>query len=299
MKIPLEKFASFSENFETLFKSKFDVFAQAFHSYQHAPYDEVIHDIRVYSRRLVEPANILGSLSPDADISSFISRNKKIRSALSGYRDLEVTRAYLVNETMSSDEEELKYHFRILNQIEDMLDAKKTDIDMTISSFNIDEASRDVHDLCQMMKDIQMNSSDQFVKSTRSSIRKMIRKREKSVERYLDKSKKSKCPDDLHQLRIEIKKARYVLEFIHELDLADLAKHIKRYTKIQQLLGTYCDMLLLVKYMKDIAGIQSEFSDHKYFTDYCRKLSCRFNRKRNKLMKKALGFNYDKLYIIL
>ncbi len=299
MKIRQEKFVSFSEKFETLFNSKFEIFAHAFHAYHNAPYDEVIHDIRVYSRKLSEPAIILTYLKPETEISSLSDRNREIRSALSGYRDLEVTRAYLVNETMSCDEEELKYHFRILNHLEERLEAIKSGVDEAVRSFNVDEAQREVNNFCRILKDFQLQDEENFVKLARKSIRRLILKREKSVAKCLDKSLKSRHHEDLHQLRIEIKKARYNLEFLHELGLADLSKQIKRYTKIQQLLGMYCDMFLLINFLGDVTDIQSEYSDSQYFIDYCCKLSRRFGRNRDKLMKKALRFNYDELYLIL
>lgn len=299
MKIPREKFAAFSENFETLLKSKFEVFSHAVHAYLNSPYEEVIHDIRVYSRKLNEPTNILTYLKPEAEISSFSDRNREIRFALSGYRDLEVTRAYLVNETMSCDEEELKYHFRILNHIEEQFGAMKSHVDQAVGSFRIDDAHRDVDNFCRIVRDFQSQTAENFVKLTRNSIRRLITKREKSVAKCLDKSVNSRHHEDLHKLRIEVKKARYILEFLHELGLADFSKQIKRYTKIQQLLGTYCDMLLLINFLSDVACLQSEYSDSHYFIDYCRKLSRRFGRNRDKLMKKALRFNYDELYLIL
>jgi CHAD domain-containing protein len=249
-------------------KSKFESFCLAVNSYFHNHHEEAIHDLRVGSRRIAEALSILYYLRNNGEISELIDEFNDIRKNLSDVRDTEVIIFLLQNVKFSPSNDVVCEHAGLLNYYSDELGTKKMAADETVRKIDISHLQEFFSELISTdFSTVKIEDDEDRTKSIfLNAVKKIIQRKEKTVSKKYRNVMKSQKAKDIHAFRIAVKKVRYMLEFVNEFGMIKAGKQVRKYEKIQQVLGNYCDLDMLEKSLKKIRNIQPGRSGKKFYT---------------------------------
>jgi len=297
MKACIVALMNFCLNFSDLLKSKSDIFFKSYHSYFNLPYDEAVHDIRVYSRKLYVPLLFLEKLLKEKESHPYISLFREVRRKFSEYRDHEVMLFRLTGMAETVNEEHRIFHQKLLELTAEYLEKQKHLIDESLRNVIFPEPDHTVNVLCLKLRNFQHNHPDDYIKKILKTLKMMILKHERSVGKYHRSLKNGNIQENIHRLRIAIKKLRYLLEFCSELGVFDASKQVKKYSKLQKLLGTYCDDLMIRNHLKSTAKQFRNDHNDGGFSGYCNNLSQQFGTDALKLQRKVPGISIAEYFI--
>lgn len=298
MRYNIHSLESFSAKMENVLRSRFDIFASACNAFHNAWYDEVIHDIRVYSRKIQEPLRFLESLAPHSTIAELINECSSIRSRLSAYRDTQVLLQHLINLAADTkSEEQLQMHLQLTAILQQKLDEFNTSSEIATDIGAISGKSKDIEIICLHVRNFQNSNYETYQKLVRKELKKILLKREKNFIRSWKKMKSQKTYHQLHQARIALKKLRYALEFIHELGVMNVSKQIKQYAVLQKNMGLYCDYYLLDGFLNDYLQNNSHPANNQQMHEYIMQISGQCQQHSNQFMKKIFRFNIEDNFV--
>jgi CHAD domain-containing protein len=288
-----------AEQYEVILKENFFAFAKAYEAYFQSPYDEVIHDIRVISRRLCEPLSVLDRILDLPDLQKFTRSLKRIRKRLSSYRDFEVMYSHIRDSFRCKNDYEQHSYRLVLRHFESLLEKEKKQIEEKLRKFDIEKAKVRLHAICEYLiiqkSDADSKSPSPFTKALKSS----IKNREKQVKKYSLNLNEQSGPVAFHHLRIAVKQIRYILEFCHDAGIADFKKQVTYYTARQQQLGQLCDLDVLENTLIPFGFSDIWPNDENNPAGYLLKHVKNLKKQRKALMKKAAKKQYSDVFIFL
>jgi len=288
-----------AEQYEVILKEKFIAFVRAYEAYFQSPYDEVIHDIRVSSRRLCEPLSVLEKIMELPDLKKFIRSLKSIRKCLSSYRDLEVMYSHIRDNFRCKNDYEQHSYSLVLSHFESLLEKEKMQMNEKLGKFDIEKAKVRLQTFSEYLissnGDADPKSSSQLSKALKSS----IKNREKRVKKFSLNLSEQSGPVAFHHLRIAVKRIRYILEFCHDSGIADLKKQVTYYAARQQQLGLLCDLDVLENTLISLGFSDIWPNDGDNPAGYLLKHVKSLKKQRKALMKKAAKKQYADVFIFL
>lgn len=275
----------------SIVKFKFDVFCQAVNDCIHGRDEEAIHDIRVGCRRMTEVLGVLGIFNITEGISDLKEVFDGIRKNLSDIRDTEVMIALLQSEKLRVHNQQEPEQSFLAEYFSEELRNKKILADETVRKIDIPFLQELIVRFAESNYSSDKSKDGKKVtdRSYFSAVKKTIQRKEKTVREKFRNVKQRQKPKDIHAFRIAVKKARYILEFVNEIGILKAGKKVKRYEKIQQVLGEYCDLMMLESNLKRIRNIQEDSSEKKNCTILLKK--CK--EIRTKQLRKILKLKID------
>lgn len=230
---------------------------------------ELVHDVRVGSRRLGEVARLMGAFLDKPTARAVEGSLKNLRRAMGALRDSDVMREHLA-------------HWRMPAAVRTL--AKEAGADLESKRGEAAEAALKVVTsasvqgaMVVLARVIEEQSKGEAAigaeKRVESLVTAGLRKREKQMRRALGKAARKQTPESLHTARVAVKKLRYVSELGHRAgmkmpDGSDAKRQVKMLKKMQELLGDHHDVHVIVQALearkeapreRAIAGLEGAF----------------------------------------
>jgi len=218
---------------------------------------ELVHDVRVASRRLAEGLGA-ARLALDAEgLASFTTWLREMRALLGPARDADVMTHVLTK--LVGGEEKLGAIPAGVSFVKMLRERRQSQLDLARSQLSATEVRERRHALTDMMPgalsgeeeadaDVPADVSDDDARMDEAlarRARRRVRRRRSAFTRLARKAAKSSRPGALHAARIACKKLRYGLELAHECRLLDGARELKRLRGLQERLGELNDLTVL------------------------------------------------------
>jgi CHAD domain-containing protein len=217
---------------------------------------EVLHDMRVASRRLRETFKLFGLFYPAKKLKKASSKVKKITRLLGMPREMDVNVSLLqayktkISPPVQATHEYLLEIFEFeqtslrgkMLKAFDKIDLKALESELVMFSQTALQKSKPPHLLVGSHPDLE---ADAFFKQTPALMY------EKATPLLSFQSSSVTPPNDgkLHRLRIELKKFRYVLEICDPLHEGRFKKAIGLAKELQEILGKIHDNCVLVEHL--------------------------------------------------
>jgi CHAD domain-containing protein len=207
---------------------------------------DVVHDLRVGSRRLGEVAKLLGIFLDKPTAKAVQESLKTLRRAMGELRDSDVTREHLAKWKMPAA---LK---TVAKEVAARLEADRAALAAkareALGSASVQGA---MVILARIIEDnAKPDAAEKAEQQLEELVRSQLRKRTKAMRNSFGKAAAKQTPDALHEARIAIKKLRYIAEMASDASLTvkrknvhtrTLKSQVKFFKNVQELLGDHHD----------------------------------------------------------
>ncbi len=219
---------------------------------------ELVHDVRVASRRLAEG---LGAARPALDaegLTSFKTWLRERRALLGPTRDADVMALVLTK--LVGGEEKLVAIPAGVSFVEMLRARRQTQLEHARSQLPATEVHERRDALTEMMSGASPSGQAETSEAASADAsdedahldealarraRRRVRRRRSAFTKLARKAAKSSRPGALHAARIACKKLRYALELANECRLLDGSRELKRLQGLQERLGELNDLTVL------------------------------------------------------
>jgi CHAD domain-containing protein len=288
-----------AEQFQMILKEKLIAFTRAYDAYFESPYDEVIHDIRVSSRRLCEPLSVLEKFVDIPDLKKLIRSLKQIRKCLSSYRDLEVMYLHIRENFRCKNGDEQHSYSLVSTHFESLLEKEKRQIEEKLRKFDIEKVKVRLDSIFEYLIRQKSDADSKMPSHLTKALKSSIKNREKQVKKYSLNLNEQSGPVAFHHLRIAVKRIRYILEFCHDTGIADFKKQVAYYAARQQQLGYLCDLDVLENTLISFGFSDIWPNNENNPAGYLLKHVKSMKKHRKTMMKKAAKKQYSDVFIFL
>jgi len=189
--------------------------------------EKEIHKFRVHSRRLAMYAHLIPGLEKKPEWKKLLKKTRELRKRLGGIREIDVHRSLW---------KDLAEGSRVRQALERYFtQERKDDLKKILTKVDFKEIGKEA--LARLEK-------TGVVEEKKPSMAK-LRKRFEKVFRAQRRYKNKRRLDDLHQVRIALKKLRYTLEPLQEQMGQESVKLISQLKQMQDELGRVHDLATL------------------------------------------------------
>ncbi|MGM0549380.1 MAG: CHAD domain-containing protein [Bacillota bacterium] len=232
--------------------------------------EDTIHDARVAARRLnalLETLSIISNSSADKKLKKKIKNSRK---KLGGTRDIQITKSFLIK----NKEAIINFEFDLFE-----------DFYKQVQKESLKEADQFINDFKRKKVNKKLKKAvDKYFKNSKKKIslknlfRKIRNEKELLLSEFdlLNRNDKS----SFHQLRKDLKKLRYKLEILNEINAGDY--DIDNYKQFQDDLGQIQDIVVIKEILNDrykAAKSKNELNQLNEFLD----------NEQNKLIDKIIN----------
>ncbi len=215
---------------------------------------DLVHDIRVASRRLNESLGLVGTVLGPPIVEPHRLWLRRMRDLVAPIRDADVLGQIVISligqgrcecGVLSEDE-----FIRDLNR------QRQTRLIEARRELETPETLERCQTLAARLTELVRPSVDREMLEGELArrLRRRVRRRRRALLRLGDKAAKSPRPKRLHAARIAAKKLRYALELAHDARILDAAGEVQTLRLIQDVLGDLNDLSVLVERLKEFAG---------------------------------------------
>ena len=199
---------------------------------------DLVHDLRVGSRRLGEVARLLGAFLEKPTAKAVAASLKSLRHAMGDLRDSDVTREHLLKWRIPGPLK--KVAAEIAANLEDSRPALQAAAHTQITSASL---AGSMVILARVLEDHALPTfADSSEAELQSKLGHLIKSRERALRRSFGTAAKKQTATSLHVARIEVKKLRYLLEMAADAGTFRGVKRKVTFLKqLQQLLGDHHD----------------------------------------------------------
>ncbi len=224
---------------------------------------DLIHDIRVTSRRLNEALGVLGAVSGDEQLASSREWLREVRGYVAPIRDADVM-AHRVTRLIEDEPGRavLSAGTEFLNELQRQRVWRLEDARLRLKPEQV-LVRREA--LARRLSDLLGDSRGrvQGVEHALSRhLMRRLRRRKKAFMQLGAKAARSPRGERLHAARIAAKKLRYTLELAERARLLDGARQLERIRRVQDYLGDLNDWAVLAERLSDSAGRLSPLAQH-------------------------------------
>lgn len=214
---------------------------------------ELIHDVRVASRRLSEGLGGLGSVIGKGHVDPIRDWLREARKLLGPVRDPDVMQAVLEG-LLGGPEKvgKIPAAEAFLEALQRRRSFRLADARLQLSPETIAARREQLDDVLEGAAD-RFDSAEGLEFRLREEILSRAAKRRKRFRRKAKKAAKTEKTDDLHAARIAGKKIRYTLELADEAGILDAKRELKSYKRVQDGLGDLNDLTVLRGRLTDFA----------------------------------------------
>jgi CHAD domain-containing protein len=200
---------------------------------------ELVHDLRVASRRLGEAARLLRPFLDKPTAKAVAASLRSLRRAMGDLRDDDVTREHLLRWRMGAP---LR---RIAAEIATRIEAARADrVAAARAQMTSASLAGSMVILARVLEDrAAPEIADETQHQLAQALRDLIAARQKQLRRSFGQAARKQTAASLHQARIAAKKLRYLLELAADTGTVRGAKKQVAFLKrLQQLLGDHHDL---------------------------------------------------------
>jgi CHAD domain-containing protein len=203
---------------------------------------ELVHDLRVATRRLEEVSGLLEELMDEASVQAVGPSLKEVRRAAGELRDLDVMREHLLGGGKWRTPAVL--HQVAVELAEVMLQRRAGLVERLREVTRAPSVMGTVVILSRVM---EVNEAAErrgaAEERLQAALEKRLARREKGVRRAFGRAAMKQTAKSLHEARIAAKKLRYVEELLEEgCDDKGAGKRVKFLKRVQQVLGDHHDV---------------------------------------------------------
>jgi CHAD domain-containing protein len=229
------------------FDNSWRQFSQAWKKAKAKASEKSVHDLRVSSRRLIANLELAGSVSQQEDIAELQRRLKKVLKGVGPLRDLQVqlgTVAHLRQDGLVAD-------FKRVLERRESREIKNLQLELTRGR---------KQRLAKQIKDVRGKFSRFFESISDVRVQRSIDRALNSRRNELLKAERNFRrlepinEDALHQVRLALKKLRYVLEAAQPVLKPSVKDTARQMQTFQQLIGDSRDLEILRAEMEKWAG---------------------------------------------
>ena len=208
---------------------------------------DAIHQARVATRRVRAALPIVTRGSSRRKLKKSFTR---LTRALGGVRELDV--AILTLDELAPDPSVPREGLRLLRVIlQEQRQPLYTEMKATVEHVELDRLQRKT--LAAVARAIEHDSEQSDLKRLKSVIRRGGR-RAYTLQAAIENAGNIYLADRLHQVRIAVKKLRYVLEIARELSRSRASARIRLLKNVQDLLGRMHDLEVLITRIRALQG---------------------------------------------
>lgn len=199
---------------------------------------DLVHDLRVGSRRLGEVARLLGAFIEKPTAKAVAASLKSLRHAMGDLRDSDVTREHLLKWRIPVPVK--KVAAEIAGRLEAARPALQAAAHLQITSASLAGA------MLILARVLEDHAAPAFAEASENQLKAklghLIRSREKALRQSFGTAAKKQTAASLHVARIEVKKLRYLLEMAADAGtMRGVKKKVVLLKQLQQLLGDHHD----------------------------------------------------------
>jgi len=206
-----------------------------------------IHQARVATRRVRAALPIVTRGSSRRKLKKSFTR---LTRALGGVRELDV--AILTLDELASDPSVPREGLDLLKVIlQEQRQRLYTEMNRTVEHVDLDRLQRKT--LAAVERAIEHDSEQSDLKRLKSVIKRGGR-RAYALQAAIENAGNIYLADRLHQVRIAVKKLRYVLEIARELSRSRASARIRLLKNVQDLLGRMHDLEVLITRIRALQG---------------------------------------------
>ena len=207
-----------------------------------------IHQARVATRRVRAALSIVTRGSKGRKVTKVVSR---LTRALGRVRELDV--AILSLDELASDTSVTREGIDLLRTIlKEERERLYADMALGIERVNLEKLQRKalaaVHRLTERQEP-EVAAPQRLKAVTKRSVRRAL-----ALRAAIDNAGGIYLPDRLHQVRIAVKKLRYVLEIARDLSRSRASARIRTLRSVQDLLGRMHDLEMLIMRIRALQG---------------------------------------------
>lgn len=201
---------------------------------------EFLHDLRVSVRRTRSLLSLMKKYLPPEDIAHFQTEFKWVGTVTGAVRDLDV---YLLNADKYREMLPEELYPGLEWFIQALQRQRKRQLRLLREHLKSERFTQLAVDWEKFLLELpQRENNPSGEKNCREAAEKIIRKRFKRILKNGSAITKDTSDDKLHELRIEGKKFRYILEFFRSLFYAEsVDSYLKQMKKLQNNLGDFND----------------------------------------------------------
>jgi len=214
---------------------------------------ELVHDIRVASRRLAEGLGVMNAVINGDRLTTFLTWLRQARNLLAPVRDPDVMRQVLGDLVKAKPalgkrrfSEAFSEALRLQRQYQ-LVDAR-----FQLSPVEILARREELTETLAAGLDGAGGAATVEEAAGRQLLRR-VRRRRRAFRRLARRAAKSGRPRRLHAARIAGKKIRYALELAHDARLLDAAQEVKSLRQLQDRLGDLNDLNVVKAQIKAFA----------------------------------------------
>jgi CHAD domain-containing protein len=207
--------------------------------------EEAVHDMRVSARRLRAAIRIFEDILQFKNAGAVFKNLRWIGHLLGELRDLQLHIKFLSDQEVKSKSK----HQKLIEQYKAYCHAKiDQQYEQLLLALNSKRYVSLVNQLTKLSHDSSFHSSKKVKEASKTFIQKAIHQAFE-ISRKIGKNASS---DELHRLRISIKKLRYTCEFFKPVISERMPRFIKKTIQLQDLLGIVQDALTSLRMMFSI-----------------------------------------------
>jgi len=245
---------------------------------------ELIHDVRVASRRLGEALGVLGSDATAEGLPRFRAWLREIRGLLAPVRDADVNRQVLVD--LVGGEEKLASIPAGVGFAEMLGRRRRYHLIDARFQLQADVVAERREELARILAEAvnRAGSAATLETALDRRLRRRVGRRRRAFRQSARRAARSGRPRRLHATRIAGKKIRYALELAHDAQVLNAKGEVKWLRRIQDALGDLNDATVLDRRMKVFA----EQADPERLAGMG-KIASRIKRRQRRLIKRFVG----------
>jgi CHAD domain-containing protein len=215
---------------------------------------ELVHDVRVTSRRLSQAIGPLRAVVPRTAVEGLKKWLREVRESLAPVRDADVLARVAVN---LAESEGCKEAVRIAGTVADLLRQKR---DVCLPETRQQLSGPQTLEHCRTLAGLidesirRTNDPDAFEGEMARRIGRRVRRRRGLFLELAERAAESRRPKRLHAARIAAKKLRYALELANDSGVLEAAAEIRTLCSIQDALGDLNDLFVLRERMAALSA---------------------------------------------
>ncbi len=267
---------------------------------EHEDDEELVHDIRVASRRLNEGLAVIKPMLEPEELNPQTSWLKEVRGALGPVRDADVMGRTLVGVLGKKGDDEVELPPAAQGFLDSLQTRRKEALAEARRQFTVARVLVRRDDLarllCLLVETVRSITKDEgiFNHEVQSELEqrllRRVRRNRKTFRKQTKKASKSRKVPHLHEARIAGKKTRYALELAHDAEILEAKRELKWMRRVQNRLGDINDLSVLSErieaHLVDTDGQEDGKDLLKAVSDHQGRLVKQFAKEASKTLQR-------------
>ena len=202
---------------------------------------DYVHDLRVLTRRVTEVLRLMKPLLEPAIALGIGAALGDLRRAAAEFRDLDVLAEHLERWRLPRPLRQ------VAQEISAGLPARRSELEQRLRQAISSTSTQGLLMLLGRSLDpvVQTGGAGAVEARMVGELRKLMRRRQKKMEKLFGQAAKKQTDVSLHEARIGVKKLRYVAEIAETAGLRGAGKAVRTFKGLQELLGKHHDVSVI------------------------------------------------------